>query len=176
MNKEVKEELLRISKAIENEESISYSEIAFLESHKEEIMELQDIVLAQWGGISEAEWNKGELNNDKFYVGREVIISGCTDDEDLNEFTSQYGTRIVITSIEDDNFWGVVMKDKVSCPYHMEYRDIDEFTGVEYPNITNNLDEFLEVEQCQYCGEFYAVEDIKEGKCSRCTRAVEEHV
>ena len=176
MNKKVLEELNRLKEAIENEEGISYSEIAYLQDHKEEIMELQDIVLAQWSGISEAEWEKGELNNEKYYVGREVILSNDTDDEELNEFTSQYGNRVVITDIEDDNFWGVVMKDKVSCPYHMEYRDIDEFTGVEYPNITNNLSEFTSVEQCQYCGEFFAVEDIKEGKCSRCARAIEEHV
>ena len=133
-------------------------------------------MLAQWAGITEAEWDRGELYNEKYYVGREVIISGCTDDEELNEFTSQYGTRIVITDIGEDSFWGVVMKDKVICHYHMEYRDIVEFTPFEYPNITNNLSEFTGVEKCRYCGEFFADEDIKDGKCSRCARAVEEHV
>ena len=177
MSKEtIIKKLNRIKEEIENEEGISYSEIHFLQCNKEIIMELGDIVLAQWAGITEAEWNKGELNNEKYYVGREVIISGCTEDEELNEFTSQYGTRIVITDIEGDNFWGVVMKDKVNVPYHMEYRDIVEFTGFEYPNITNNLSEFTNVKQCEYCEEFFAEEDIKEGKCSRCTRAVEEHV
>lgn len=176
MNKKVLEELNRLKEVIENEEGISYSEIAYLQDHKEEVLSLGDVRLCEWAGITEAEWEKGELNNEKFYVGREVIISECTDDEDLNEFTSQYGTRVVITNIENDNFWGVVMKDKVNVPYHMEYRDIVEFTGFEYPNIQNNLGEFTNVEQCEYCGEFFAVEDIKEGKCSRCTRAVEEHV
>lgn len=60
MNKEVKEELLRIKEEIEKE-CVSYSEIAFLESHKEEIMELQDIVLAQWSSISDEEWSTGKL-------------------------------------------------------------------------------------------------------------------
>ena len=174
MKREIRKELLRIKKEIEKEQ-VSYGEINYLQCFKKEIMELGDIVLAQWAGITEAEWEKGELNNEKYEVGREVILSNVTDDEELNEFTSQYGTRVVITSIEDDNFWGVVMKDKVNVPYHMEYRDIEEFTPVEYPNIQNNLGEFTDVEQCEYCGEFFAEEDLTNKTCKNCQRAIEEH-
>ena len=139
-------ELNRIKEEIEKEQ-VSYGEIHFLQCNREIIMELGDIVLAQWAGITEAEWNRGELNNEKFEVGREVIISGCTGNKRLDEFVSQYGNRVVITNIEEDDFWGVVMEGKVFVPYHMEYEDIIEFTPVEYPNITNNLNEFTNVEE-----------------------------
>lgn len=65
MNTEIKNELLRIKEEIEKE-CVSQGEIAYLESHKQEIMELGDIVLAQWAGITEAEWEEGELNTCKF--------------------------------------------------------------------------------------------------------------
>ena len=139
-------ELNRIKEEIEKEQ-VSYGEIHFLQCNKEIIMELGDVVLAQWAGITEAEWNRGELNNEKFEVGREVIISGNTNNEELNKFVSQYGNRVVITSIEEDSFCGVVMEGKVFVPYRMEYEDIIEFTPVEYPNITNNLSEFTNVEE-----------------------------
>lgn len=58
MNKEVLKELKSIKKSIKNQ-NISYGEIFYLENHHAEIMELGDIELAQWGGISEEEWNKG---------------------------------------------------------------------------------------------------------------------
>lgn len=52
-------ELKRIRGEIDNER-ISYGEIAFLQSHQKEIYELGDIVLAEWAGIEESEWNKRE--------------------------------------------------------------------------------------------------------------------
>lgn len=64
MDKDVKKELLRIKKDIENEIGISYSELAYLQSHQKEIMELQDIQLAEWSGITEEEWNNGKLNEE----------------------------------------------------------------------------------------------------------------
>lgn len=39
-------------------ERVSYAEIAYLQSHKNEIKKRGDIELAQWAGISEREWNK----------------------------------------------------------------------------------------------------------------------
>ena len=64
MNKDVKKELLRIKKDIENEVNISYSELAYLQNHQKEIMELQDIRLAEWSGITEKEWNNSKLNEE----------------------------------------------------------------------------------------------------------------
>ena len=57
----IKQELKRLSRVIEKEQNISYSEIFFLQEHKKEIMEMGDIVLAQWADISEQEWNNGYL-------------------------------------------------------------------------------------------------------------------
>lgn len=57
----IKQELRRIKKEIEKEQ-VNYSELFFLESHKAEIMEMDDILLAQWAGITEEEWNNKELD------------------------------------------------------------------------------------------------------------------
>lgn len=41
-----------------NKENVSYSEILYLQNHQDEVKELGDIVLAQWAGIKEEEWNE----------------------------------------------------------------------------------------------------------------------
>lgn len=46
-----------IKKSIENE-NISYDEIFWLQSHRKEVLESNDIILAEWAGISEEEWRK----------------------------------------------------------------------------------------------------------------------
>ena len=58
---QILEQLNNIKEEIEKE-SISYGEIAYLESHKQEVLETGDIVLAQWSGISEAEWEARKLS------------------------------------------------------------------------------------------------------------------
>ena len=50
-------ELKRLRKRIDNEQGISYAEIFFIQEHKKEIFDMEDIVLAQWAGIPEEEWN-----------------------------------------------------------------------------------------------------------------------
>lgn len=57
----ITKELERIRKMIDDEEDLSYSELLFLQDHQKEIMEMQDIILAEWSGITEEQWNKGEL-------------------------------------------------------------------------------------------------------------------
>lgn len=49
------------------DECISQGEIAYLESHKQEVLDSGDIELCQWAGITEEEYNKGELNPDLSY-------------------------------------------------------------------------------------------------------------
>lgn len=58
---EIKQELKRIRKEIEREQ-ISYSELFFLQEHKVEVMELGDIRLAEWAGITEEEWTNQQLD------------------------------------------------------------------------------------------------------------------
>ena len=61
---EITKELLRINQLFEEEKDVSYSELAFLEEHKQEVLDLGDIRLAERAGISEAEFNRGELLQD----------------------------------------------------------------------------------------------------------------
>lgn len=61
MEKELQEELIRIGKAIE-EGNCSYSELAFLQDHKQEVLEIGDIGLCEQAGITEEEYNNGKLN------------------------------------------------------------------------------------------------------------------
>ena len=59
----------------------------------------------------------------KIKIGSIVNISLNTDDEDLNEFISEYGNKVIIEHIEDDYFWGRTI-DNINIPYHMEFRDV----------------------------------------------------
>jgi transcriptional regulator with XRE-family HTH domain len=61
MEKELQEELIRIGKAIE-EGNCSYGELAFLQDHKQEVLEIGDIRLCEQAGITEEEYNNGKLN------------------------------------------------------------------------------------------------------------------
>ena len=61
MEKELQEELIRIGKAIE-EGNCSYAELAFLQDHKQEVLEIGDIRLCEQAGITEEEYNNGKLN------------------------------------------------------------------------------------------------------------------
>lgn len=80
----------------------------------------------------------------KFKVGNTAIIGLSTEDEDLNEFLDEYGNRIVITEIEEEdgeptgNFWGVQLTHKVHCPYHLELMDVTNIDETNY-----NIDELL---------------------------------
>ena len=62
MNKELQE----ILNSIENE-NVSYSELAYLQEHKQEVLNTRDVRLCEWAGITEEEYNKGELNPDLCY-------------------------------------------------------------------------------------------------------------
>lgn len=57
-NETIKDQLRQIREAIDHEEDLSYGEIVFLQEHHKEIYELGDIVLAEWSGILEEDWNK----------------------------------------------------------------------------------------------------------------------
>lgn len=166
--------LAEIKEEIEKE-SVSYGEIAYLQDHKQEVLDTGDILLCQWAGISEDEYNNGILFDDKYMVGRKIVLRNVTEDNDLNDFTGTYGDEVVITSIEGAYFWGVNMEHKVVVPYHMEYKDIIEFTPFEYPNIQYNLGEFENVEKCKYCEEFFTPDELNnKGNCENCQFTIDE--
>jgi hypothetical protein len=69
-------------------------------------------------------------------VGTVVTLSMDTEDEDLNEFLEEHGNKVLITSRENDMYWGDIVIDEVTMeridlPYHFEYRDI---LSVDYIN------------------------------------------
>ena len=88
MEKELQEELIRIGKAIE-EGNCSYGELAFLQDHKQEVLEIGDIRLCEQAGITEEEFNAGALNlkaralADFLEVGLEEITEGTCYDNSL---------------------------------------------------------------------------------------------
>lgn len=88
MEKELQEELIRIGKAIE-EGNCSYGELAFLQDHKQEVLEIGDVRLCEQAGITEEEYNAGELNlkaralADFLEVGLEEITEGTCYDNSL---------------------------------------------------------------------------------------------
>jgi hypothetical protein len=81
----------------------------------------------------------------KFKVGNTAVIGLSTEDEDLNEFLDEYGNRIVITEIEEEdgeptgNFWGVQLTHKVHCPYHLELMDVTNIDETNY-----NVEDFAD--------------------------------
>lgn len=61
-NLQIEQELKAIKASIEAE-SISYGELAFLEAHRTEILELGDQALAEWDGIPEDEFKEAKDGN-----------------------------------------------------------------------------------------------------------------
>lgn len=104
MEKELQEELIRIGKAIE-EGNCSYSELAFLQDHKQEVLEIGDIRLCEQAGITEEEFNAGALNlkaralADFLEVGLEEITEGNYYDDSLAYGNAEY---LVLTEEQAD--------------------------------------------------------------------------
>jgi len=81
--------------------------------------------------------------NLKPVVGTVVTLSTLTEDEDLNEFLEEHGNQVLITSREDDMYWGDIVTDRVTMeridlPFHFEYMDIE---SVDYINDNMNNEE-----------------------------------
>lgn len=60
----VKDTLKDIRASIDAE-CVSMGEIAYLYGHKRQILEMGDIVLAQWAGIRESTWDRWEQKRSK---------------------------------------------------------------------------------------------------------------
>lgn len=74
MEKELQEELIRIGKLIE-EGNCSYGELAFLQDHKQEVLEIGDVRLCEQAGITEEEFNNGKLS-----IFNQIIFSTLDND------------------------------------------------------------------------------------------------
>ena len=108
-----------------------------------------------------------------FKVGNTVTLRSITEDDDLDQFTEEYGEKVVITCIEDDNFWGVNPDFKVIVPVHMEYRDISDIEETNL-DVTELEEQCEEVEKCSFCDEYKRVSELnKNGYCEDCVRYLE---
>ena len=63
---ELQKELIRIGQRI-TDGTASYDDLVKLQSHKQEVLNMGDIVLCEQAGITEEEYNKGELNPELSY-------------------------------------------------------------------------------------------------------------
>ena len=82
-------------------------------------------------------YEEEEILDPLFKVGSIVTI-GITDDDDLNDALEELGDpEIVITDIEDDNFWGKTV-DGQDIDFHMEYKDISSIRPGELKEDTDD--------------------------------------
>ena len=77
---ELEKKLIQIGQRI-TDGTASYEDLAILESHKREVLEMGDIVLCEQAGITEEEYNKGELNPDLFYKENFIRLAIDNDGE-----------------------------------------------------------------------------------------------
>jgi len=97
MNKELQE----ILNSIENE-NVSYYELSYLQEHKQEVLDTGDARLCEWAGITEEEYNKGELNPDLFYQ-EDFISLGIDNDQEGNALcTIKLDDEQELTITEDE--------------------------------------------------------------------------
>ena len=92
----VKEQLEFLQQQIENERDISSGELAFLQSHKQEVLEMGDVRLAEASGITEQEWNEGKLNEP-----RQIIIT-VYNEEDFHNALGEIKSNLDYDNIEYD--------------------------------------------------------------------------
>lgn len=62
---DIREVLDDYARVVEEEESMSYSDIAWLTSHKQDVLEYGNVRLCEWAGITEEEYNNNKLNEEK---------------------------------------------------------------------------------------------------------------
>ena len=140
MEKESQEELIRIGKAIE-EGNCSYGEVAFLQDHKQEVLEIGDIRLCEQAGITEEEFNAGALNlkaralADFLEVGLEDITEGTCYADSLSCDGAEY---IVLTEEQADarakeeilnSLWAFNADFVISHCKNYDDMDCDEFNS-----------------------------------------------
>ena len=76
----LREELIEIGQKI-TEGTCTYGELAYLQEHKQAVLNMGDITLCEQAGITEEEYNKGELNPDLSYEDDFVKLNIDSDDE-----------------------------------------------------------------------------------------------
>ena len=120
MNKELQE----ILNSIENE-NVSYYELSYLQEHKQEVLDTGNARLCEWAGITEEEYNKGELNPDLFYQ-EDFISLGIDNDREGNALCTirlDDGQELTITEDELLNLRKILNEnfDEIQEYFHQIY-------------------------------------------------------
>ena len=98
---ELEKQLIQIGQRI-TDGTASYEDLFTLQSHKREVLEMGDIILCEQAGITEEEYNKGELNPDLFYE-EDFISLGIDQDEEGNALcTIKLDDEQKLTITEDE--------------------------------------------------------------------------
>ena len=71
---DLERQLIQIGQRI-TDGTASYDDVVTLQSHKREVLKMGDIVLCEQAGITEEEFNKGELNPDLYYKETMIRVS-----------------------------------------------------------------------------------------------------
>lgn len=74
MTTELENKLIRIGVEIARG-TADYADLHFLQSHKQEVLNIGNPILCEQAGITEGEYNKGKLNPDLLYKGTVIRVS-----------------------------------------------------------------------------------------------------
>ena len=122
---ELDKKLIQIGQKI-TDGTASYEDLAILQSHKRKVLEMGDIVLCEQAGITEEEYNKGELNPDLSYEENFIRLEIDNNGEDIAL------CKIVL----DDNQSLVITED--------ELHNLKKILDNNYPEIQEYFHRFYE--------------------------------
>ena len=122
---ELEKKLIQIGQKI-TDGTASYEDLAILQSHKRKVLEMGDIVLCEQAGITEEEYNKGELNPDLSYEENFIRLEIDNNGEDIAL------CKIVL----DDNQSLVITED--------ELHNLKKILDNNYPEIQEYFHRFYE--------------------------------
>ena len=121
---ELEKQLIQIGQRI-TDGTADYDDLFTLQSHKREVLEMGDIVLCEQAGITEEEYNKGELNPDLFYQ-EDFISLGIDNDQEGNALCTiklDDGQELTITEDELLNLRKILNEnfDEIQEYFHQIY-------------------------------------------------------
>ena len=98
---ELQKELIEIGKLID-EGKCSYGELAYLQAHKQAVLNYGDAHLCEQAGITEEEYNKGELNPDLVFEESFIKLEFDTNNDGIATCTIVLddGQKLSITEDE----------------------------------------------------------------------------
>ena len=121
---ELQKELIQIGQRI-TDGTADYDDLVTLQSHKQEVLDMGDIVLCEQAGITEEEYNRGELNPDLFYE-EDFISLGIEHDDEGNALCTikiDDGQELTLTEDELLNLMKILKenKEEIEDYFHQIY-------------------------------------------------------